>query len=278
VSAGRNSGIRVARGRFLILLSDDLLVPEDFISSHVHTLDRFPATWVVGGFRQLDELTRTPFGRYLDELERGFEETRKGAPLGRSLWELDWPTARNLSLPRSDLDDVGLFDERFRTTCEDQDLAERARALGIRFLYNASIECLHNDQAGDLDRYCSFQRRGASDTVLLLAKSPGLHGGAAIAKANARIKKGDSPREAMRKFAKAMLATPPLERTLRLLIGLAERLGPPESLLRRGYRLAIGTAIFRGWREGMRRWGDPASDRTQAEVRAQSRFEGLQPR
>src|SRR5260370_32612007 len=106
---------------------------------------------------------------------------------GRNIWELGGQTGRNLSLRREDLEKTGLFDERFRVTCEDQDLAHRARQLGIRFLYNEDIACLHNDQVGELARYCSFQRRGARDTVLFCAKHPDVHGRAPIVTVNGYV-------------------------------------------------------------------------------------------
>src|SRR5215471_297607 len=62
ISAGRNVGISNAAGRYLILLSDDLIVPDNFISTHVATLQAYPGCWVVGGIRQLDSVTDTPFG------------------------------------------------------------------------------------------------------------------------------------------------------------------------------------------------------------------------
>ena len=104
---------------------------------------------------------------------------------------MTWPTARNLSLPRADIERIGLFDERFRTTCEDQDLAQRARRIGIRFVYATEIDCVHNDQAADLARYCNFQERGARDTVALCGKSPELHGGAEIIRVNGPISRTD---------------------------------------------------------------------------------------
>ena len=82
IAAARNIAIRHARGRYIIFVSDDLIVPENFIDSHVQTLERFPGYWVVGGFQQLDSLTGTPFGRYLDQLENSFEEARKAALAG----------------------------------------------------------------------------------------------------------------------------------------------------------------------------------------------------
>src|SRR5690242_5757408 len=42
VSAGRNVAIREARGRHLVFMSDDLIVPEDFLAVHLDTLSQFP--------------------------------------------------------------------------------------------------------------------------------------------------------------------------------------------------------------------------------------------
>ena len=129
VSAGRNAGLRAAEGRYVVMISDDLIVPREFIRTHIATLERFPDAWVVGGFRQLGSLSETPFGRFLDRLERDFKQLRLGRRLEPGLYEMTVPTARNLSMPRTDLKRVGLFDERFRVTCEDQDLAQRARGV-----------------------------------------------------------------------------------------------------------------------------------------------------
>ena len=75
IAAGRNLAIRNAKGRYLILVSDDLIVPQNFISTHVETLDAYPGCWVVGGIRQLDSVASTPFGRYLDGPEKSWEES-----------------------------------------------------------------------------------------------------------------------------------------------------------------------------------------------------------
>jgi GT2 family glycosyltransferase len=251
VSAGRNLGIRSARGRCLILLSDDLVVPDDFIAVHVELLRRHARSWVVGGFRQLGSLTLTPFGRYLDRLERAFDQARMGEQLEPHLWTMKWPTARNLSIPRSDLYRVGLFDERFRTTCEDQDLAHRAAEAGIRFLYSDAIECVHNDQAADLRRYCVFQERGAADTVLLCRKYPEIHGGAPIARENGPLSRYDRPGLAAKKVAKTALSHPRATRLIERMVARLEAVGAPDRLLSRIYRLLIGLHIFRGWRQAL---------------------------
>jgi GT2 family glycosyltransferase len=251
VSAGRNLGIANATGRYLILLSDDLLVPEDFIAVHVETLRDHPSSWVVGGFRQLESLTQTPFGRFLDGLEASFDRGRRVEQIGPHLWRLEWPTARNLSLPRADLDRVGSFDERFVTTCEDQDLAERAKREGIQFLYTDRIDCLHNDQAATLGRYCNFQRRGARDAVRLCRKHPDVHGASPLIRENGPIARSDGLRLAFRKLVKGVLSRPACLRALERSVTAAERLGAPDRLLFPAYRRLIGLNIMRGWREGL---------------------------
>jgi len=252
VSAGRNLAIQNARGQYLILLSDDLIVPEDFIAIHIETLKRFPGHWVVGGFRQLPSLRGSPFGRYLDDLEQSFTDGRKVRLIERNIWELNWPTARNLSLARESLEKTGLFDERFRVTCEDQDLAQRAREVGIRFLYNEDITCLHNDQVGELARYCRFQRRGAHDTVRLCAKYPNVHGGSPLIPANGYLSLQESPILWAKKLAKRLLSTDAVMAALFRSIAICERGYLPERALRRLYRLLIGLSIFRGWRDGLK--------------------------
>jgi GT2 family glycosyltransferase len=252
ISAGRNLAIRNARGRFLIFVSDDLIVPENFIATHVSTLERFPGCWVVGGIKQLDSISQSPFGRYLDELESGWEQARKSAPVAANIWEMSWPTARNLSLPRRDLDRTGLFDEQFRMSCEDQDLAHKARAAGIRFLYNAEITCLHNDQVGDLSRFCRAQVPRTRDTALFCAKWADEHGRAPVAQLNGYISSADPASIIFKKAIKSILSARPITPLIEKSIRLLERADAPDAALWPMYRLVIGLYMFRGWREGLK--------------------------
>jgi len=179
------------------------------------------------------------------------------------------PTARNMSLRHSDIERVGLFDERFLVTCEDQDLAQRASKRGIRFLYNAEIHTVHNDQAADLHRYCRFQERGTTDTVRLCRKYPALHG-AAVAVVNGPVRRGDGPGLIAKKLLKVGLARPRAAAPMERLIGAAERAGVSDRILFRAYRAMIGLYTFRGWRTGLReeplavaeshRFTEPAED------------------
>ena len=252
VSAGRNAGLRVAEGKYVVMISDDLIVPREFLRTHIETLERFPDTWVVGGFRQLGSLTESPFGRFLDQLERGFERLRLGRRLEPGLYEMTVPTARNLSLPRADLERVGLFDERFRVTCEDQDLAQRAAECGISFIFNAALECVHNDQTAELGRYLRFQQRGARDTARLCLKYPETHGRSPIATRNGYIRRSDGRRLILRKLVKRVLATRLMTGAVEAAVRTSDRVPIPHRWRARGYRTLIGLYTFRGFREGLR--------------------------
>jgi GT2 family glycosyltransferase len=256
IGAARNRAIREAAGEALVLLSDDVLTPSHFLQTHLDTLQQFPGHWVVGHSAQLEALNQSPFGRFLNELEASFPQQWQTEEVAAGIWRTEWPTARNLALPRADLARIGLFDEQFHNACEDQDLAYRAfLELGTRFLYHAQMGCVHNDQAADLGRYCEAQRRGAADTVRFCQKYErwyAEHGPVPLMAANGPMSRGDSPSVLLRKAGKALLAVPPVRAALRLVTRLGERAGLPDPLLARLYRLAIAEAIYWGWRQGLR--------------------------
>ena len=252
ISAGRNLAIKHARGGILIFVSDDLIVPEGFVQAHLETLERYPGYWVVGGFKQHEKAVTTSFGRYLDSLESTWEEARKVASIGPSLWEMSWPTARNLSLPRADLDKTGLFDEQFRLVCEDQDLTHEAWRFGIKFLYNSEITCLHNEQLLELGRFCRSQIGKADDTLRFILKRGGNHLNAPVVLVNGPISRADGATTVIKKLAKSFLMRRAVLSMVEALISLAERLRLPDRLLWRLYRHAIGLYIFRGWRLALR--------------------------
>jgi GT2 family glycosyltransferase len=251
VSAGRNAGIRVAQGEWVILLSDDMLVTPEFVRRHVATQSAHPGTWVGGAFEQLPELRSTPFGRYLDRLEREFDAARRGAPVADGLVELLAPSARCLSMPRADLDRTGLFDEQFRVTCEDQDLCQRATAIGVRFVLNPAIACVHNDASAEVSRYCRFQRNGAADTVRLVRKYPELHGDAELVAVNGPAARTDPPRLLVAKLVKRAGSTDAGLRAATAAVKALERAGGGDRSLHWCYRKLIALYMFRGWREGL---------------------------
>ena len=123
--------------------------------------------------------------------------------------------------------------------------------VGIRFVYSTEIDCVHNDQTADLERYCSFQERGARDTVSLCASTRSCTARPPSPGSTARSGSTTRLGWCCAKTAKAALSRPWAARLFRGAIRLAERVNAREAVLRRGYRAAIGLATFRGWRTGL---------------------------
>lgn len=256
-SAARNRGAYAARGAVLIFIDNDILVEPDFVRMHLDALAAHPQAWIVGRVIQPQQLHATPFGRYRDRLHERFHHAH---PPGQ-LTETVWVTTQNLSLPKQDFVEFGGFDESFTIASgEDWELGYRARQRGRRMLYHGDLAVRHNDWAVDLERFCERQRTYSLSDVLLWRKYGNDTPRAALIRENTPIAwTKDPPRRILRKAVKAFLSTP-LNRklTLGLCRGL-ERLCPDTPICDRAYELIVGAAIYRGVRQGLRKYPHPVA-------------------
>jgi glycosyltransferase involved in cell wall biosynthesis len=257
-AAARNRGAEAAAGRVVAFLDDDIHVRPGFLARHLDVLDRHPGCWVIGRVVHPDGLRATPFGRWRDDQWEAFHRAHRGG-----LGETDGMTAAHLAVPRAELLRLHGFDETFPlASCEDAELAMRARAQGVRILYDPENVAVHDDWAISLPRYCERQRTYSVADVLLWRKYGARSPRAELVRANGPVQPTEPLRTKMRKSAKALLATAPGRALVAFGCGVAERLLPDRAVSRRCYALAIGVAIFRGVREGFRRFpeapGGPA--------------------
>jgi GT2 family glycosyltransferase len=248
-AAARNLGAREAAGSVLIFLDNDCLVPPEFIERHLHVLRTNPGSWVVGRLVHPQALRSTPFGRYRDDCWEAFHRSHAEGLVS----ETAGMTAANLALPAADFARLGGFDESFSiASCEDWDLAWRARAVGIRVLYDPRNVALHNDWAVNLEQFCERQRLYSISDVLLWRKYGERSPRARLVRENAPVRwTDDPPRLILKKSVKGLLATNPGRAAVRLACAVAERVAPDTWWNRRAYELAVGSAIFKGVREGL---------------------------
>ena len=251
-AAARNRGAAEARGRYLIFIDNDVLVQPDFLRLHLTALETHPKAWIGGRVRQPRQLQETPFGRFRDRAHERFHESFDGSKLQETVWI----TTQNLSLPRADFEELGGFDQSFTiASSEDWELGFRARSLGIRMLYHAGITVLHNDWAIDLPRFCERQRLYSYSDVLLWRKYGDAIARAPMVRENSPIEWGsDPPRLIAKKAGKRLLAGAVGRAALLAWCRLTEQVAPDTWLNRRAYDLAIGAAIYRGVRGGLRRY------------------------
>jgi GT2 family glycosyltransferase len=248
VAAARNTGITVARGQYIILVDNDILVEPDFLRRHYELLLSNPCCWITGQVVNLPEQRATPFGKYRQSLcESGPGESNGG--------EVYWLNGGNVSLPRSDWERLGGFDERFSgASVEDYDFAIRARDAGIKILFRPSIAVIHNDWAGfSIEDYCRRQRLYTRSEPLFWKKYGDRHVRMSLVRQNLPPDwTRDNPVIFAKKLVKKTLATKNRQAILSAVCAFLERNWTWPPLLHRLYTLMLAVAIYQGFQDGLK--------------------------
>jgi GT2 family glycosyltransferase len=261
-AAARNRGAYAARGEILIFIDNDILVPPDFIQQHLQVLRENPNCWILGRIVHPPEMRKFPFGRYRDDFHESFFRALKSC----SLTETDGMSAANVSLPKGDFIALRGFDESFPgASCEDWELAMRARQRGIRVLFAPHISVLHNDWAVSLEQFCRRQKLYSLPQVLLWKKYGEASPWAQLVCENSPVNwSEDSLSVILKKVVKRTLAHDNGERAVQTICRAIERCVPDTRFSHQAYNLAVALAIFRGVREGLKRYGAEFSSATPA--------------
>lgn len=158
-----NQGLRIARGRYLVLLNNDTEARPRAFTAAVRTLDTMPDVGAAGlkllntdGTRQLScrrfpSFQQVLFNRY-SLLTRLFPDN----PYSRSylmtdldededaVREVDWVSGACLIFSRQVMERIGILDERFWMYSEDVDYCLRVWQVGKRVLYLPVGEVFHH--------------------------------------------------------------------------------------------------------------------------------------
>jgi GT2 family glycosyltransferase len=248
VAAARNTGIAVARGHNIVLLDNDILVEPDFLRRHYDLLLSNPGCWIMGQIVNLPEQNASPFGKYRQSLYGYVPRESAGC-------EAHWLNGTNASLPRSDWERLGGFDERFSgASVEDYDFAIRAWDAGIKILFRPSIVAIHNDWAGfSIEDYCLRQRLYSQSEPLFWKKYGDRHVRLSLVRQNLPPDwRRDNPSLFVKKLAKNALASNNWQAFLSGMCAFLERAWPWPPLLHRLYKLMLAVAIYQGFQEGMK--------------------------
>jgi GT2 family glycosyltransferase len=156
-AAANNRAIRTSSSELVLLLNPDTQVPAGAVDRLVAQLDARADVAIVGP-RIVDGRGRAElsFGAMISPLAEARQKLlvwgndRGVAPIvstvdrmTRRTREVDWVSGACLLARRSDLDAVGLLDERFFLYTEDVDLCAAVRARGRKVLFAADIEIEH---------------------------------------------------------------------------------------------------------------------------------------
>ena len=140
-TVGRNCGIEITVGKYLLFLDDDALVyPADFVDVILRLFDRYPKAGILA-FKSLDFDTK-------ELITEEFPHTNKHLPADQPFKTFRFIGAAN-AVRREVFEEIGLYRPDFFYAAEEFDLAYRAIKAGYEIWYAPDVWVLHkHDPAG----------------------------------------------------------------------------------------------------------------------------------
>jgi hypothetical protein len=151
-----NKGAEHAHGNWLLFLNPDTILNTPVLKPLLERAEK-EKDWKLIGIRQLNDNGRDthPHGIFLKWWNvwapvRSLERLIKGTAFSKnhlsttSVTYPDWISGSFVLIRKTDMEQLGGWDERFWMYCEDMDLSKRAAELGWkRVMYN-EISCIHS--------------------------------------------------------------------------------------------------------------------------------------
>lgn len=163
-AVGANTGIRVARAPFVLMLNPDTVVTPGSLRTLVEWIERNPTVGAVGpkvlnqdgslqySCRRWPSFQTAIFNR-ASLATRLFPNNNRSSSYLMSDWDhasvrdVDWLSGSALLLRRAALEQVGLFDSGFFFEIEDVDLCRRLHMAGWRVVYQPAATVIHEGGA-----------------------------------------------------------------------------------------------------------------------------------
>lgn len=173
-AAARNSGIINSTGDLLVFNDVDDFPDPDYITQLVARHAQ-PSIAVRGNIRVLPELrARSAYLRFRDSRFPGGRRRQEWDNMDYENLPPCFFTTGGVSVMRSDLLGVGLFDERFTGYGgEDEEMGYRLFQSGVRIVFEERARLWDGDDATTLERTCERYRNYGMSAALLFAMHPG---------------------------------------------------------------------------------------------------------
>ena len=151
-----NKGAEHAHGNWLLFLNPDTILNTPVLKPLLERAEK-EEDWKLIGIRQLNDNGRNthPHGIFLKCWNvwapvRSLERMIKGAQFSKHYLSTtpvsypDWISGSFVLIRKTDMEQLGGWDERFWMYCEDMDLSKRAAELGWRRVMYNEISCIHS--------------------------------------------------------------------------------------------------------------------------------------
>lgn len=169
-AAARNKGIKMAKGRIILIINDDTVATRNLVKKHLefHERHQIDNAALLGYLTWHPDLKITPFMYWL---EHGgpyfsFSEIKENY----AGWERFWTC--NISLKKNFLLENGLFDEQFLyASWEDIELGYRLGKKGLKLYYDKNAIGYHFHPT-TIESIKQKMRKNGESAILLKKKMP----------------------------------------------------------------------------------------------------------
>jgi GT2 family glycosyltransferase len=176
--AANNQGIKIARGRYILLLNSDTKVTDNVVGRMIDWMDKNGEVGISscalkskdgsyqgtgGSFPDLLRVFNWMFFieniPLLDKIIRPFHPMHEHSPFykGESFYrerqEMDWVTGAFFMIRKNVVEDVGLFDRDYFMYVEELDYCYRAKKKGWRVVYNPKNSIIHYGGASSTEKF-----------------------------------------------------------------------------------------------------------------------------
>ena len=248
-SVARSTGVKLATGRILVFVDDDLILQPDFLEQHLRAQNEWENLLGIGKIILPPDKLAEPGIRFRQELEMN------EIPADRGLVEKpNFATAANMSIKRDHFLKLGGFNPKIKGI-EDQEFALRHTAQGGKIAYLPEAIAIHNDDWLDFFSFCRRQERGAEWMVEFSRLYPDWEDTKERELVCGKLNLSGEPIGlSAKKILKSALGTSPGKSGLKLLIKSFEKIAPKSAVLDKLYRMTLGVHLQKGYRRGIRNY------------------------
>ena len=145
-ASGRNSGILVAEGEFIVLLDNDTKVKPDWLDEFLKNYEKNGYGMYQGKLMLMDDPNRINSAGCMINIF-GFSFARGSGEVDKGQYDnkidINFPATTCAFIPKTVLDKVGLFDPEFFAYLDDTDFGWRALCQGIKSFFVPSVVVYH---------------------------------------------------------------------------------------------------------------------------------------